>query len=212
MTQSQAMGKITLNLHKVYRPTLAGLGEKVHLANLDVGLDTHVTDVVNTILFEDLHDIVLVGHSYGGMVVTGVAEKIPDRISHLIYLDAFVPEDGESAMTNRGNDDWITKSATNGYIIPPWVSPDQPYPKDVPHPMKTLTDKIVLKNPDRLKIKTDYILTVDPDKEPQQDDFYDSCQRAKSMDWPVHILPADHNPQWSAPEELAILLNKIPNR
>ena len=78
----------------VYRPTLTGQGEKVHLATTAVGLSTHINDVVNTILFEDLHDIILIGHSYGGMVVTGVADSLPGRIKKLIYLDAMVPENG----------------------------------------------------------------------------------------------------------------------
>ena len=82
----------------VYRPQLTGLGERVHLARPDVGLSVHIEDVVNTILFEDLHDITLVGHSYGGMVITGVADRVPDRIKRLVYLDAMVPNDGESVL------------------------------------------------------------------------------------------------------------------
>jgi pimeloyl-ACP methyl ester carboxylesterase len=80
----------------VYRPSLTGQGERVHLASADIRLTTHIQDVVNTILFEDLQDIILVGHSYGGMVITGVAEQIPERIRKLVYLDAILPEDGES--------------------------------------------------------------------------------------------------------------------
>lgn len=200
--------------HKVYRPTLTGQGERVHLATLDVGLDTHINDVINTILFEELNDIVLVGHSYSGMVVTGVAERIPERISHLIYLDAFVPEDGESAATinNRKDPDWVTKSAKEGFIVPVWVSPDKAPPKDVPHPLKTLTDPIVLKNPARLKIPTDYILTVDPGKEAEKDDFYPYYKRAEALGWGLQILQTDHNPQWSDPKGLAALLEEIPQK
>ena len=83
----------------VYRPQLTGLGERVHLSKPDVGLTTHIDDVVNTILYEDLHDIILMGHSYGGMVITGVADRVPARIKRLVYLDAFVPNDGESVMS-----------------------------------------------------------------------------------------------------------------
>ncbi|MGH8314793.1 MAG: alpha/beta fold hydrolase, partial [Steroidobacterales bacterium] len=82
--------------YKVFRPQLTGQGERVHLASTDVGLETHITDVVNMIRYEDLHDVILVGHSYGGMVITGVADRVPDRIKRLVYLDAFVPRDGES--------------------------------------------------------------------------------------------------------------------
>jgi pimeloyl-ACP methyl ester carboxylesterase len=203
---------LTAQGHKVYRPTLTGQGERVHLATLDVGLDTHITDVVNTVLFEELDDIVLVGHSYGGMVVTGVADRIPNRISHLIYLDAMIPEDGESSITIGGMHEqgWLPPSAKDGFMIPAWVKADQAPPKDVPHPLKTFTDKISLKNPDRMKITTDYILTVDPGKEPKDDGFYDSYKRAKQYNWTTHILSSDHNPQWSKPNELYKLLNDIP--
>jgi pimeloyl-ACP methyl ester carboxylesterase len=196
---------------KVYRPTLTGQGEKVHLASLDIGLDTHINDVVNTLLYEDINDVVLVGHSYGGMVVTGVADRIPERISRLIYLDALVPEDGESARTinNRKDAGWTSKPIKDGFLIPSWVSADQAPPKDVPHPLKTLTDPIVLKNPARLQIPTDYILTVDPGKEPQEDGFYPYSQRAKAKGWPVYILDADHNAQWSNPKGLSALLKKV---
>jgi pimeloyl-ACP methyl ester carboxylesterase len=73
--------------HDVYPVTLTGLGERVHLANPEVNLKTHITDVVNLIEFEDLHDVVLLGHSYAGLVITGVADRVPDRISQLVYLD-----------------------------------------------------------------------------------------------------------------------------
>jgi len=89
---------LTRHGHTVVRVSLTGLGEKVHLASPDVGLTTHIMDVVNTILWEDLHDVVLVGHSYGGMVITGVADRIPERIRRLIYLDAMLPDSGESVM------------------------------------------------------------------------------------------------------------------
>jgi len=82
--------------HDVTTPSLTGLGERAHLSTPQVNLTTHVTDVVNHLEFEDLRDVVLVGHSYGGMVVTGAVDKIGDRVRHLVYLDAFVPNDGES--------------------------------------------------------------------------------------------------------------------
>src|SRR5579871_2046893 len=82
--------------HEVFTPSLTGIGERVHLSSPQVNLTTHVTDVVNTILYEDLTDIVLLGYSYGGMVVTGALEHVADRVAHLVYLDAFVPADGQS--------------------------------------------------------------------------------------------------------------------
>jgi pimeloyl-ACP methyl ester carboxylesterase len=189
----------------VYRPTLTGQGERVHLASTSIGLNTHITDVVNTILYEDLHDVILVGHSYGGMVVTGVADSIPERIQQLIYIDAFLPENGESLLTINK----ISLRNVNGFVIPPWVAEGQKPPKDVPHPYKTLSDSIILKNPMRMKIPTTYILTVDKGKEPKDDDFASQAERAKKKGWKVLQLEADHNAQWSAPEELVEMLQGI---
>ena len=81
--------------HRLVTPTYTGLGERVHLANPSIDLDSHIEDILNVIKYEDLRDIVLVGHSYGGMVATGVADRARD-ITQLIYVDAFVPEDGQS--------------------------------------------------------------------------------------------------------------------
>jgi pimeloyl-ACP methyl ester carboxylesterase len=85
--------------HNVFTPTLTGVADRSHLLSPALDLDTHINDVVNLIRWEELSDVVLCGHSYGGCVVTGVADRIPDRISALVYLDAFVPEDGESVHT-----------------------------------------------------------------------------------------------------------------
>ncbi|WP_301927787.1 alpha/beta fold hydrolase [Ferruginibacter sp.] len=194
----------------VYRPSLTGQGERVHLATTSVGLDTHIRDVVNMILYEDLHDVILVGHSYGGMVVTGVADSLPGRIKKLIYLDAFVPENGESVSSIQGSRaDGIKKMVVNGFIVPPWVKAGQAPPKDVPHPYKTFTDAISLTNKERLKIPTAYILTVEKGKEAKDDDFAAQAERAKKKGWPILVLEADHNAQWSAPEALVDMLKKI---
>jgi pimeloyl-ACP methyl ester carboxylesterase len=88
--------------HEVFTPSLTGIGERAHLASPQVDLTTHVTDVVNTILYEDLNDIVLLGYSYGGMVVTGALEHVADRVAHLVYLDAFKPDDGQSLADLTG--------------------------------------------------------------------------------------------------------------
>jgi pimeloyl-ACP methyl ester carboxylesterase len=195
--------------YNVYRPSLTGLGERVHLASPDVGLSTHINDVVNMILFEDLHDVILVGHSYGGMVITGVADRVSDRIKRLIYLDAFVPEDGESVESMQGpRGAWIKQLTQGSYIVPPWVKPDQPPPKDVPQPLKTFTEAIVLKNKAARAIPTTYILTVEAGKKPEDDDFASQAARAKARGWPVLQLTADHNAQWSAPEALVDMLDK----
>ena len=82
--------------HDVFTPTLTGLGERAHLLSPDVDLDTHIADVVAVLHYEDLRDVILVGHSYGGMVITGAADRAADRVGHLVYLDSVNPADGES--------------------------------------------------------------------------------------------------------------------
>ncbi len=195
---------------KVYRPSLSGLGEHCNTARPDIGLATHIDDIVNLILFEDLHDVILLGHSYGGMVITGVADRIPERIRRLVYLDAFLPGDGASVMTLRKSGSLeIEQMVKDGFIIPSWVKPDKPFPKDVPHPLKSFTDPIVLKNPAAARVPATYILTVEKDKRPEDDDFYASAERARSRGWPVLIMAADHVPNWRQPEATAALLLSI---
>jgi len=88
--------------HQVFTPTLTGLGERAHLFRADVDLDVHVSDIAAVLHYEDLRDAVLVGHSYGGMVITGAADRVPDRVGHLVYLDAKPPRDGQSLVDAAG--------------------------------------------------------------------------------------------------------------
>ena len=195
---------------RVYRPTLSGLGEHFNTARADIGLATHIDDIVNFILFEDLHDIVLVGHSYGGMVITGVADRIPERIRRLVYLDAMLPVDGESAVSlEKPGAGSLADRAKDGFITPWWVRPGKPFPIDVPQPLKTLTDRIALKNPAATKLAAAYILTVDKGKKPEDDDFFFAAERARARGWPVIIMEADHVPMWRQPEATAELLSSI---
>ena len=85
--------------HEVYAPTLTGIGARKHLLSREIDLDTHIQDVIGVVEDEDLSDIVLVGHSYGGMVITGAADRVPEKVASLIYLDAFVPENGQSLFS-----------------------------------------------------------------------------------------------------------------
>src|SRR5262245_33383250 len=85
--------------HDLVTPTLTGLGERSHLARPDIGLALHIEDIAAVLEFEDLRDIILLGHSYGGMVVTGVANRMPERIAKLVYLDAFVPGNGDCVFS-----------------------------------------------------------------------------------------------------------------
>jgi pimeloyl-ACP methyl ester carboxylesterase len=193
---------------KVWRPTLTGLGERSHLASADIGLDTHIRDVVNLLVYENLHDVVLVGHSYGGMVITGVADRAPERVRRLVYVDAFLPESGESAMDIKDppiSPKSLREWNQNGLIVPPWVNSSAQPPADVPHPMKTFTDPLLLTNPAARKIPATYILTVDPNSR-KKDDFKPLAERAKIRGLKVLEMPADHNPQRTAPKALIELL------
>ncbi len=84
--------------HVVYTPTLTGLGERSHLVSRDIGLDTHILDIIQVLEFENLNEVILVGHSYGGLVIGGVVEKVPERIMRLVYIDAYIPQDNKSAF------------------------------------------------------------------------------------------------------------------
>ncbi len=197
--------------YKVHCPSLSGLGEHYNTATPDIGLSVHIDDIVNYIVFADLHDVILLGHSYGGMVITGVADRIPERISRLIYLDAMLPENGENLMAIRKPGSLnIEKMTKDGFIVPDWVTPQKPYPKDVPMPLKTFTEPIVLKNSSATaKIPATYILTVEKGKKPEDDDFYAQSERARARGWPVLIMEANHVPQWYVPEATAEILLSI---
>lgn len=202
---------LTRDGHSVDRVTLTGLGDRVHLASPNIGLDTHITDVVNAIEFEKLNDVVLIGHSYGGMVITGAAERIPQRIRHLVYVDAFLPEHGESVkkLADAGFDAMVTNMAKDGMLVPPWSRPDMSVPKDVPHPLKTFTDTLVLTNQAAGILPGTYILTID--KGATQDGFDRYAKRAEARKWRVHRMEnTDHVPERSAPEALAALLRQVP--
>lgn len=190
----------------VYRPALTGLGERVHLAAPSIGLGVHIDDVVNTILWEELTDVILVGHSYGGMVITGVADRIPDRIRRLVYLDAFVPDSGKSLRDIRppAMQPLTDSNIRDGMVVPPWVRADQPVPKDVPHPLRTFTDTLHLVNPARARLPSTYILTVEPGE--PVDAFQPFADRAAALGWQMIRLTGDHIPERSAPGILVDLL------
>ena len=120
--------------HRLVTPTYTGLGERAHLANPSIDLETHIQDILNVIKYEDLRDIVLVGHSYGGMVATGVADRARDRIAQLIYLDAFVPDDGQSLLDlnepARPQMQQLAKSG-DGWRVPPNPTPPDTPPADL---------------------------------------------------------------------------------
>ena len=117
--------------HAVHAPTLTGFGERAHLANPDVGLTTHIEDVVNLVTFEDLQDIILVGSSSGGTVITGAADRVSSRISSLVYLDAFLPSDGQSTFDllpadRRASLEALVATEGEGWLLPRFAPPPWP--------------------------------------------------------------------------------------
>lgn len=196
--------------HTVYRPTLTGLGEREHLSSPDITLETHIEDVINLILYEDLHEVTLLGHSYGGMVITGVADRIPGRIRRMVYLDAVVPGDGESLVDIHAKAAAAMKKlARDGFAMFPRDTSNDPPPKNVPQPLRTVTDKLHLQKKEKSSIVTAYILTVAQGQDAAMDDFAPQAARARERAWRVVQMTGDHNVQRSAPEALAAVLRTL---
>jgi pimeloyl-ACP methyl ester carboxylesterase len=143
--------------HQVHAPTLTGLAERASELSPDVGLDTHIQDIVGLLLDKDLHGVILVGHSYGGMVITGVVDQAPERIGRLVYLDTFVPRDGESMVSvsplisyllrrQAQADGWRIDSRGDYGVT---TEPDRSWVlrSVTPQPLKTLEQPLHLKNP-----------------------------------------------------------------
>jgi pimeloyl-ACP methyl ester carboxylesterase len=207
--------------HIAYRPTLTGLGERRHLANPQVDLDTHIEDVVAVLQNEDLTDVVLVGQSYGGAVVTGVADRAPERLRHLVYVDAFVPDNGQSVNELSGakfsqyfRD--LAVEAGDGWQVPVWFSaeeqglPDQIsawYMSHVsPHPLSTLDQPLRLTGAVGA-VPTTYIDCEPPDAPGWV--FRVFADKARSTGWDYHRFPVGHDAHVIEPKALALLLAQI---
>jgi pimeloyl-ACP methyl ester carboxylesterase len=202
--------------HEVYTPTLTGLGERIHLMSPQIDLYTHITDIVNVIKYEELADVVLVGHSYGGMVVTGVADALADKISSLVYLDAFVPENGQS-LISLVPPGFPAPTPASDYTLAPLpaavfgTSPEVAAFVDArttPHPTACFTQLLKLTGGvDRIKKKTYIYANVPAPTVFTQ--FYEKLKNNKG--WTVHTLPCTHIIQMELPDELtALLLQAIP--
>jgi pimeloyl-ACP methyl ester carboxylesterase len=187
----------------VYRPTLTGLGERVHLAHADINLSTYIADIANVIRFENLHDIILVGHSYGGMVISGVAEQIPERIGQLIYLDAMVPNNGESAQAVCGDlwDKLIKPNIKGGFVLYPFGATKLNPPADVQQPLKTFTEPLRLSNPLVKKIPTAFILMTKDGKSDSGTDKM-GVNKARARNWKVYAFEGGHYSMREQPENL----------
>jgi pimeloyl-ACP methyl ester carboxylesterase len=207
--------------HLVYRPTLTGLGERRHLASPDIDLDTHIDDVLGLFDNEDLADVVLVGQSYGGAVVTGVADRAATRVRHLVYVDAFIPENGESVNGLSGEKftqyfRGLAAEKGEGWQVPVWfTAEDQDLPDHLsdwymshvgPHPLATLDQPLELTGAVDEVPKT-YIDCEPPGVSSWL--FRGSAERARSRGWGFHSLPVGHDVQVIDPDSLALLLDEI---
>ena len=198
--------------HIVYRATLTGLGERAHLNSPDIDLQTHINDVVNLILFEDLRDVVLTGHSYGGMVITGVMDRIPERIRHVIFLDAAVPDDGMSMWDLLGGTRQDPSRFADGFMQVPWVKPGTPPPHNVKQSIKCFNQLVSYKNPAALALPVTYVAFVPKDKSAEERAKTDkSWQRAVSRGWTIRTFPGGHVAQQEDPRGVATLIEQSVN-
>ena len=195
--------------HTVYRVTLTALGERSHLSAEGVNLTTHIDDVVNTILFEDLHDVVLTGHSYGGRVITGVMNRIPERIRHVMFFDAAVPNDGETGFSRQGGSpaDMVVKK---GRRIPSWLNENPTkYPHNVGHPIGTSTEPVAYNNPAAFKLNVTYVPFIPAGQDTAERAARDlSWKNAVARGWTVRTFPGSHTAMLEDPKGLAALMQE----
>jgi pimeloyl-ACP methyl ester carboxylesterase len=205
--------------HEVFTPSLTGIGERAHLTSPQVVLTTHVTDVVNTVLYEDLRDIVLLGWSYGGMVVTGSLGHIADRVAHLVFLDAFLPRDGDSLRS-------ITGAGTGPVPVAlgaEWLAPPMPREFDdpaeaawsnerrTPHPAGCFSEPVRLAQPveDYPFTRTYIKATGEPRPEPGGP-FWDAADRvSNSPAWRYREIATNHMIPNNRPDDLVRLLLEL---
>ena len=207
--------------HTFYSPSYTGLGERAHLARPDIDLSTHVQDVLNVLEFEDLKDVVLLGHSYGGMVATGVADKARTRIQRVVYIDAFAPKDGQSLFDLVGPKAEGNMRAGAAKDGEGWKLPLNPMPPDTapedsawavprrrPQPIKTFEQRIKLESTETPPPRH-YIYAL---KNGPGDVFRQFGARAKSeAGWKYYEIDASHNPHITCPDVLMKLLTDIMN-
>src|SRR5262249_44363106 len=212
--------------HEVYAPTLTGLAERASELSPDVGLDTHIQDIVGLLEEKNLHGVILVGHSYGGMVITGVVDQAPERIAHLVYLDTFVPRDGESMVDVSRIVTWILRKQTraDGWRVDSrgtygvTTEPDRSWvlSKVTPQPLKTLVQPLHLKNPAIVSAKPRTHIACTGDA------FFFSLLRnmlrhilarralpPREAGWRLRQLPTAHDAMITMPRELADLLLEV---
>ena len=202
--------------HQVFAPSLTGLGERKHLARADIDLDTHIEDIVSLLEMENLREVVLVGHSYGGMVVTGAADRVPARIKRLVYLDAFVPENGKCAL------DYVVperaarmreEGEKSGSVTPPPLSLwgitkpehiDFIKPREARHPYRTMSQKIRLSG-NTEKLPKTFVYCSSP-ATGSFDQF--AAKYRNDPAWKFFELQTGHDAMILMPERVAEILQK----
>ncbi|WP_326568750.1 alpha/beta fold hydrolase [Amycolatopsis rhabdoformis] len=185
--------------HRVLPLTLTGLSERRHLLHAGVNLDTHIEDLVGTLEAERVENAVLVGHSYGGMVITGAADRVPDLVDALVYVDAFVPRDGESCwqLTDDRQREWYLGVAETGYAVPPLPFFD---PRASAHPLASFLQGIRLSADLSRFRRRDYVYAKEWDG---GSPFRPTYERLLDDPlWTVHALDGKHDLMRDAPDEL----------
>jgi pimeloyl-ACP methyl ester carboxylesterase len=203
--------------HRVFTPTLTGQGERTHLLTGTVNLSTHITDILNVFHYEGLRDVVLAGHSYGGMVITGVGDRIPEFVSALVYLDAFLPEDGQSLFDINipKNTQTFIANAGNigGLAVPPPpaaffnVNPDDAARFDAlatPFPIGAFAERIKLSGRHRSIAKHVYVHATVLLRESPFKPFYERTKVDPA--WVAHALPCGHEVMLDMPERVTEIL------
>ncbi|MGB2955609.1 MAG: alpha/beta fold hydrolase [Anaerolineales bacterium] len=201
--------------HEVFRPTYTGVGERIHLSNPNIDLNTHIQDILMVLEYEELEDVILVGHSYGGMIAAGVAEKCPERIAHMVTLDGIIPNDGQSVADIigaqvmeflKGN----AKAHGEGWqVIPDWPGVK---PRHTGHPLATMQTKIDISNPKAAEIPKTYIFCTEGKEElPIIQYTIDQVPRVKSdPNWEYYEIQTDH--ELTETDELVGILLDIGRR
>ena len=197
--------------HEVFTPSYTGLGERAHLVSPLVDLETHIRDIIGVIEAEDLSGFILVGHSYGGMVATGVADRVAGRVKDLVYLDAFVPGDGQSLDDLRGG---ATEAGIAGWLVAPMPpAPDTSTedlawtgPRRMPQPAACFRQKLRLTGAVE-RVRRSYIHCT---KKEGHDNFRQFAERFRGDPaWRFVALDASHSPNITAPEALARVLEEV---
>ena len=208
--------------YSVSTPTLTGLGEKKHLLSSKITIETFIEDVVNHIIFENLNNIILVGHSFAGSVISGVADRLKDRIQKLIYFDAMILIDGQKPFDITPKETVeqrieLAKKFGNNISIPA-PSADAFGVFDIkksllleekltPHPLSAFQSKLILKNEVGNGIPLSYIFCT----KPVYKSLESSREVVRKMKWPIFELNAGHNAMLTHPKETLNLLMKICN-